>query len=84
MLESELFALLEHTSDAAFVLSNEGTIQYWNKAAERLLGYSNKEVLHKACDEVFMALGHSERRFAMKAAQLWIVLANRPKYQTLT
>jgi len=33
MLESELFALLEHTSDAAFVLSNEGTVQYWNKAA---------------------------------------------------
>src|SRR6185312_58054 len=57
MLESELFALLEHTSDAAFVLSNEGSIQYWNKAAERLLGYSSKEVLHKTCYEVLQGTG---------------------------
>ncbi|HEY9791149.1 MAG TPA: PAS domain S-box protein [Candidatus Obscuribacterales bacterium] len=57
MLESELFALLEHTSDAAFVLSNEGSIQYWNKAAERLLGYSSKEALHKTCYEVLQGTG---------------------------
>lgn len=40
MLESELFAMLERTADAAFAVHDNGEIQYWNKAAERLLGYS--------------------------------------------
>jgi PAS domain S-box-containing protein len=57
MLERELFSLLEHTTDAAFVLSSEGTIQYWNKSAERLLGYSSKEVVNKTCYEVLQGTG---------------------------
>lgn len=38
MLESEIFALLERTTDAAFAISEDGEIEYWNKAAERLFG----------------------------------------------
>lgn len=40
MLESELFALLQRTTDAAFSVTEEGEIVSWNKAAERLFGYS--------------------------------------------
>ena len=57
MLESELFAFLEHTSDAAFVLSEEGGIRFWNKGAERLLGFSANEVLHKTCYEILEGIG---------------------------
>ena len=49
MLESELFALLERTADAAFAISEEGGIEYWNKAAERLFGYPAGEAKHKSC-----------------------------------
>ena len=49
MLESELFALLERTSDAAFTIAADGQIKSWNKGAERLFGYSVKEILHKTC-----------------------------------
>ena len=40
MLESELFAFLEGTTDAAFSVSEQGEILSWNGAAQRLFGYS--------------------------------------------
>src|SRR5690348_105451 len=57
MLESELFAFLEHTTDAAFALSEDGEIQFWNQAAEKLLGYPANEALHKTCYEVLQGVG---------------------------
>ncbi len=57
MLESEIFALLERTTDAAFAISDDGEIVYWNKAAERLFGYSQAEVLHKGCYQILQGTG---------------------------
>ena len=45
MRDQELFDLLEGTSDAAFTITDQGKICSWNKAAERLFGYSKVEVL---------------------------------------
>jgi PAS domain S-box-containing protein len=55
MLESELFALLEHTADAAYTVTTDGEICSWNHAAEELLGYSAEEVLHRNIDDVLKA-----------------------------
>jgi PAS domain S-box-containing protein len=55
MLETELFALLEHTGDAAYTVTEGGEICSWNAAAERLFGYSASEVLGKNIDDVFEA-----------------------------
>jgi PAS domain S-box-containing protein len=57
MLESELFSLLERTADAAFAISEEGGIEYWNKAAERLFGYSAEEARNKTCYQIFHGVG---------------------------
>lgn len=57
MLESELFELLEHTTDAAFALTEAGEIVSWNKAAEKLFGYSAAEALQRSCFEVLEGLG---------------------------
>ena len=57
MLENELFALLERTADAAFVVSDDGDIQFWNRAAERLFGYSSEDVRHKSCYQVLQGTG---------------------------
>ena len=38
MLETELFALLEHTADAAYTVTDVGEICSWNGAAERRFG----------------------------------------------
>jgi PAS domain S-box-containing protein len=55
MLESELFALLEHTADAAYTVTGDGEICSWNGAAERLFGYPATEVLRRNIDDVFHA-----------------------------
>lgn len=49
MLERELFALLENTTDAVFVVSEQGEIRFWNKSAEQLFGYSAAEASGKTC-----------------------------------
>jgi PAS domain S-box-containing protein len=49
MLESELFALLDGTADAAFSVDEQGRICSWNRAAERMFGYSAAEALNKPC-----------------------------------
>jgi PAS domain S-box-containing protein len=55
MLEAELFALFEHTADAAYAVSSDGEIRAWNTAAERLFGYPAAEVLGRHIEDVFDA-----------------------------
>jgi PAS domain S-box-containing protein len=55
MLESELFALLEHTADVAYTVTDAGEICSWNSAAEHLFGYTAQEVLQRNIDEVLDA-----------------------------
>jgi PAS domain S-box-containing protein len=55
MLESELFALLDHTADAAYVVTEAGRICAWNAAAERLFGYPAAEALGRDVDTVLQA-----------------------------
>lgn len=55
MLETELFALLEHTADAAYTVTSSGEICSWNHAAERLFGYKASDVLHRDIDDILEA-----------------------------
>jgi PAS domain S-box-containing protein len=55
IFEAELFALLEHTADAAYTVSHGGEICSWNGAAEQLFGYPANDVLHRNVDEVLEA-----------------------------
>jgi PAS domain S-box-containing protein len=55
MLETELFALLEHTADAAYAVTEDGQVRTWNAAAERLFGYPAAKVVGRDIDEVFEA-----------------------------
>jgi len=48
MLDQELFDLFEGTADAAFALTDQCEICSWNKAAERLFGYSHAEAIGKS------------------------------------
>ncbi|HYL38657.1 MAG TPA: PAS domain S-box protein [Bryobacteraceae bacterium] len=57
MLAGDVYRLLEGTADAAFVVTLEGEICFWNAAAERLFGYSQTDVLSKTCDQVLKGKG---------------------------
>lgn len=50
--DSDLFALLERTADAAFTVDQNGVIQSWNGSAERLFGVTAAAVVGRPCDQV--------------------------------
>jgi PAS domain S-box-containing protein len=43
---------LDRAGDGAFAIGPEGRVAVWNRAAERILGWSAKEVLGRPCCEV--------------------------------
>ncbi len=45
-------AMLGRTADGALVLDQDGKVRFWNRAAERLLGFQPDEVLARPCHEV--------------------------------
>lgn len=55
MLETELYALMERTADAAYTVSDGGEIRSWNAAAERLFGYRAADVIGRDINEVLDA-----------------------------
>lgn len=55
MLETELFAMLEQTADAAYTVTDDGVICSWNAAAERLFGHAPRDVLGCKVDDLFDA-----------------------------
>jgi len=57
MLEAELFAFLENTTDAVFVVTEHGEIRDWNKSAEQLFGYSAAEAKGKTCFDLLHGVG---------------------------
>jgi PAS domain S-box-containing protein len=52
MFAGDVYKMLEGAADAAFVVTHEGEICFWNVAAEQLFGYAAKDVLNKTCFEV--------------------------------
>ena len=48
-----LKSVLHGAGDGAFAIAPDGTIVVWNAAAERLLGYTEREAIGRPCCEVF-------------------------------
>lgn len=50
---TNLAGIIENTDDAIVGFSKAGNIEYWNSGAEKLLGYSEKEILGKDISTLF-------------------------------
>lgn len=48
----QLAAMLAGTADGAMLVDLEGKVVYWNRAAERLLGFRAEEVVGRPCHDV--------------------------------
>jgi PAS domain S-box-containing protein len=55
---SGLDEALARAADGAFAIGPDGTIVRWNRAAEKMLGYSARETLGRLCCDLFV--GHDD------------------------
>jgi PAS domain S-box-containing protein len=46
---NDLFQVLDHTADGAFIIDENQHIIYWNQAAQQILGYTSEEVMGQPC-----------------------------------
>jgi PAS domain S-box-containing protein len=75
MLESELHKLLEGTADAAFVVDAHGVTHSWNRAAEKLFGYTAAEAVGRGCMELIDGHGPGGTLFCREECRLFQLLA---------
>ncbi len=52
MVARELFQPLDTAGDAAFAMDPQGSICYWSRNAERLLGFSQEQILSRSCADI--------------------------------
>lgn len=78
-VDEELRPLLEaftNSPDAVFVTDRRNRIVLWNKAVERLLGYSASEVVGYSCGGVILGLDHFGNRYCSDPCPV-VQIANR-------
>jgi PAS domain S-box-containing protein len=61
---------LAHTADGAFVIDREGRIVVWNRAAEKLLGYSAREALGRPCCDIFVGRDDNGNRLCYRGCHV--------------
>lgn len=75
---SRLLEALRDTADGAFVIDDELRIVYWNKAAEKILGFTEEEVTGGFCYQLLQ--GRDEGKQLICKAQCYVAkLALRSK-----
>jgi PAS domain S-box-containing protein len=68
--ESSLDQALGRTGDGAFVIAGEGKIVLWNRAAEKILGYTAREALGRPCCELFVGRDDSGNRLCYRGCHV--------------
>lgn len=51
---TDLDQALARAGDGAFAIGGDGRVVLWNRAAERILGYSTREAIGRLCCDVFV------------------------------
>jgi len=66
----ELDQLLANTADGVCAVGSDGKIVMWNRAAEKILGYTAREVLGRPCCEVFVGRDVSGNRLCYQGCHV--------------
>lgn len=62
--------MLDRAGDGAFVIGADGRIALWNRAAERILGYTARDVLGRPCCDVFVGMDGSGNRLCYRGCHV--------------
>jgi len=65
-----LDALLSKTGDGVCAVGTDGKIVYWNRSAERILGYAAREVLGRPCCEIFVGRDRAGNRLCHRGCHI--------------
>ena len=65
-----LTRVLGQTADGAFAINGDNRIMFWNRAAEKILGYTGREALGRQCCEIFAGRDESGNRLCYKGCHV--------------
>jgi PAS domain S-box-containing protein len=68
---------LANAADGAFVIDAEGRIVLWNRAAEKLLGYSAREVIGRPCCDIFVGRDDDGNRLCYRGCHVMSLIQLR-------
>jgi PAS domain S-box-containing protein len=81
-VNTDLGAVLARAGDGAFAVASDGRITSWNRAAERILGYTAREVVGKPCCDVFVGRDDSGNRLCYRGCHVMTLLGMRETVQS--
>ncbi len=68
--ENGLDQALARTGDGVFAITADGKIVLWNRAAEKILGYTAREAIGRGCCELFVGRDDSGNRLCYKGCHV--------------
>ena len=68
--ERGLEQILARSGDGAFAVGAEGRVVLWNRAAEKILGWSAREVMGRSCCDVFVGLDDHGNRLCYQGCHV--------------
>jgi len=70
----DLDTLLTNTADGVFAVTPAGKIMLWNRGAEKLLGYTAREVIGKPCCDLFMGRDSAGNRLCYQGCHVMTLI----------
>ena len=80
--EGMLDQALAGSGDGAFVVGADGRIVLWNRSAERILGYTAREVIGRRCCDVFVGRDHDGNRLCYQGCHVMTLVKMGEPIQT--
>src|SRR3990172_502547 len=68
--ERGLEQILARSGDGVFAVGTEGRVVLWNRAAERILGWSARDVMGRPCCDVFVGVDDHGNRLCYKGCHV--------------
>jgi len=68
--ERGLEQILARSGDGVFAVGPEGRVVLWNRAAEKILGWSAREVMGRLCCDVFVGVDDHGNRLCYKGCHV--------------
>ena len=70
VVEPSLDLALTRAGDGAFVIGADSRIVLWNRSAEKILGYTSREVIGRPCCDVFVGRDENDNRLCYQGCHV--------------